>query len=208
MKNDSPKKASVKEAIKKQQELKNKRFKDERRFSYPLYVSFSDYPNPDTHSVVVYILGCDHACVGCHNPEFKVNERKEGVVLFTVLSLLTSIMDACKNNLTKNVVFSGGDPFALDNRDFVMSVIRALKLYGYNVCVYTGYELEDLNSMKLKGFIDYLKCGQYKKELKQNSELTKNYFRLASKNQKLYNINLELISNNGTHLFNEKTKEN
>lgn len=85
---------------------------------------------------VVFFQGCPHKCIGCHNPK----THQEGVgYVFNLDDLLKEIT---KNNESKLVTFSGGEPFIQTKA--LSRMCRTLKLDGYHIMIYTGYIFEKL----------------------------------------------------------------
>lgn len=161
-------------------------------------VSFLDYPDSGSWAVVVYIMGCNHNCPGCHNPQFQdisnINKDIKEVSLQSFNEYLAKLM---KKHRTNKLVLSGGDPLAPYNVNFVREFLNSTK---YDVCIYTGYTWDYIKTLNLSNF-KFLKCGRYLSNVSQTSEKTDEYFQLASKNQKLYNSNFELLSKDGRYYF-------
>ena len=85
-----------------------------------------------------------------------------------------------------NLVLSGGDPYSSINRVETLEFLKRFKkeLPNIKVWVYTGYTFDKIDKEYLQ-YVDYIKCGQYLKELKVND----NYqygIKLATSNQKIY----------------------
>lgn len=89
---------------------------------------------------VIFTQGCPHRCVGCHNPQthdFSAGEEAD------TERILRQIRE---NPLLSGVTFSGGEPFCQARA--LLPVARAVKEYGKNLMIYTGYLLEDLQKME------------------------------------------------------------
>ena len=85
---------------------------------------------------VIFVQGCPHRCVGCHNSQtldFNGGKLVSADYLFGLIS---------KNPLLNGVTFSGGEPFC----QAVSCSCLAKKVHriGLSVVVYTGYIFEDL----------------------------------------------------------------
>lgn len=89
---------------------------------------------------VIFTQGCPHRCVGCHNPQthdFAAGEEAD------TEQILRQIRE---NPLLSGVTFSGGEPFC--QAQALLPVARAVKAYGRNLMIYTGYLLEELQKME------------------------------------------------------------
>jgi len=161
-------------------------------------ISFLDYPDNDSWAVVVYIMGCNHNCPGCHNPQFQdisnTNKDIKEVSLQSFNEYLTELMEKYR---TDKLVLSGGDPLHPDNVNFVR---KFLNFTNYNVCIYTGYSYDYVQTLNLSNF-KFLKCEPYLLDMAQVSVKTDEYLQLASENQKLYNNNFKLLSKDGRYYF-------
>jgi len=167
------------------------------KVTLPLGTSFLDYADNESLAVIVYVMGCDHGCSGCHNQQFSdFNYSASYTVNFDKLSSI--LKESTKKHRTKKVVIGGGDPLHPKNIEFVKYVLN--KLTEYQFMVYTGYDVDYVKKNKVKGFT-LLKCGRYEEDKKQKSVKTDSKFCLASKNQKIYDCNYRLLSSDGTLFF-------
>lgn len=70
-----------------------------------------------------------------------------------------------------------------------------------HVCIYTGYELDYVIENNVSGFT-FLKTGVFDITKKQEPIKTNEFMRFASYNQKLYNSELQLITDGyGKYFF-------
>jgi organic radical activating enzyme len=168
-------------------------------------ITFLDYPDPENYAVEIYFCGCDFSCPTCSNPELRNANYSRGTRRYNVDELVLKIKDVCKRNSTKHIVAIGGDSCSRDNREFTKEFVKRM-CKDYNICIYTGYNADDFGWFGIEGF-KFVKCGTFKKELQPLSEKTDEYMQFASKNQILYNQNLEQISENGKYYFNEELIE-
>lgn len=154
-------------------------------------LTFLDYPEDDW-AIIVYFIGCELNCKNCHNEELKDwNYNLKSTLYLNFKTLDFYLEKKTKENCTRNVVFSGGDPLYIKN----LNDLRVfLELYGhkYNICIYTGQELEDVKKYNLTNF-KYLKCGSYDINLSQESKKINGHITLSSKNQRFYNSNYETL---------------
>ncbi len=132
----------------------------------------------------VFVQGCPHRCVGCHNP---LSHDYNGGYLKDIDQLAEEIK---ANPLLDGVTFSGGEPFSKAQE----LIALADKLSMHVVC-YTGYLFEDLinganeeNQWKrLLERIDILVDGPFVQEKKSYDLL----FR-GSSNQRLIDVKKSL----------------
>ena len=82
-----------------------------------------------------YAAGCEHHCVGCHNPQSWSEDGGESI---TVEELFDLIVDA-----DMNVTFTGGDPM-LHPEGFIALARMIKERTDKTIWCYTGYRFEDL----------------------------------------------------------------
>ena len=83
----------------------------------------------------LYCAGCEHHCMGCHNPQ---SWNENGGEEIAVEALFDTIVDA-----DMNVTFTGGDPM-LHPEGFI-KLARMIKEHtNKTIWCYTGYRFEDL----------------------------------------------------------------
>lgn len=168
---------------------------------YPFTASFLDYPDKESLAVTVYFTGCEHNCEGCHSPALK-NYLYSGAVDFTIPKFIEYLQSSMRMHRTDKVVFMGGDPLSSYHFQDVKNILSNYSIG--DVCIYTGYEIEELLTIKrLPSGFKFVKAGGYKKDLKQFSEKTDEYIQFASTNQKLYDSQFNLVSENGRHYFRQ-----
>ena len=83
----------------------------------------------------LYAAGCEHHCVGCHNPQ---SWSEDGGERMTVEELFDLIVDA-----DMNVTFTGGDPM-LHPEGFIALARMIKERTDKSIWCYTGYRFEDL----------------------------------------------------------------
>ncbi|MGI6677551.1 MAG: anaerobic ribonucleoside-triphosphate reductase activating protein [Dehalobacterium sp.] len=113
---------------------------------------------------VVFVQGCPHRCIGCHNPE--THDFHGGKVVH-VSDLVHQIKGL---PLIKGITISGGEPFC---QGLACSILaHEVKCLGKNVVVYSGYTyeqlrvraVEDPNIETLLSYTDILIDGPYLQE--------------------------------------------
>lgn len=169
-------------------------------------LGFSEFPVADQWSVNVYVSGCENNCENCHNKH--IQDFTYGTVL-SANSLVKSIHSYSIRTHTKSIVLLGGDPLHPYNRPDVEETCKILHQEGYNICVYTGYILDELKNIDvLSKYIRFLKTGRYLENMAQKPGKsfiikggeTVNILTLGSKNQNMYemiNTKLTQISKDG-----------
>ena len=165
-------------------------------------VSWQDYPTDLHNSIVVYMYGCVNDCPGCHNAKFLAEVEgalPEESVEHTVDSLMQQLREVARRNMTKKIVLQGGDPLAPINIEFTKELLKRGK-DEFDFCVYTGHDIKHVIGNNGTGF-EFLKTGKYLEKLSQDSGKTGKGMTFASKNQKLWNSKLELVSTNGFYKF-------
>lgn len=116
---------------------------------------------------VLFVSGCKHNCVGCHNEELKCFTYGEEQEIETVYKRI-------KNNLPliKGVTFSGGDP--MEQPLELAKLAKRVKELGLNIWCYTGYTFEDIingsddSKKELLKNIDILVDGPFVEDLKKD----------------------------------------
>lgn len=108
----------------------------------------------------VFVQGCPHNCLGCHNPE----THQFGVG--TDLELEQICTDISGNPLLDGVTYSGGEPMCFTTELIQLSrMLRDRMGTDFNIWCYTGYIYEDLikkaDKLELLRLIDILVDGAY-----------------------------------------------
>lgn len=128
---------------------------------------------------VVFTQGCEHNCIGCHNP--KTHNPDDGFFIETD----KIIKDIKKNPLLSGITISGGEPFLQTKR--LISFLKLLKENDINVWLYSGYTIEEIQNDSLMNealqYIDVLVDGPFVLD-KKNPELR---FR-GSENQRIIKL--------------------
>lgn len=161
-------------------------------------VSFLDYPDNESLAVVVFVLGCGHGCISCHNSYLQdFNYFDKSVIELTLIEFKEKLKIFATKNNTNKIVLSGGDPLHPNNINFIKKFLTST---DYDVCIYTGYSIDYVKKLNISNF-KFLKCGRYILSLEQLSVKNDEYLQFSSTNQKLYNNNFELISEYGRYYF-------
>ncbi len=169
---------------------------------YPFSNTFVDYPSDEHNAILVFMTGCNHACMNCQNPQFKNPDNKLATETY-LDSFLQVLGESVIKNRTNKVVLSGGDPLASFNLEFTKSFLKNTE---FDVCVYTGHDIEYVKQHDVTGF-QFIKCGTYDETKSQMPEKTDDYLRFASTNQELFDEQYNKISKNGTYYFNSRERK-
>ena len=86
----------------------------------------------------IYMAGCNHGCPGCHNPQSWDFKGGEPMTLDEIMEIV--------NEEDFDVTLSGGDPLCSPTE--TLALVKALKISGRNVWVYTGYTWEEIMARK------------------------------------------------------------
>lgn len=157
--------------------------------------TFLDYPDNSSLAVIVFCSGCDFDCKGCQNKELRNPDQGEDLTYQEIISI---IEEQAKRSRTNKIILSGGDPLACNNIRTTENILNNMK--GYNFCVYTGYDIDYVKRNDIKNF-KFIKCGNYIEDKKITSYKDDVGIQFASTNQKLYDENYNLLSENGYYKF-------
>ena len=131
----------------------------------------------------IYFAGCEHKCLGCHNPQ---SWDPNGGRSYSLSELMKIIEEE-----DFNVTLSGGDPLLYPSS--LKFLINKIKGFGKNIWLYTGYTWEEiLNSEEMKktvSNVDVIVDGPFDQKL-YNPDLR---FK-GSSNQRLIKVKESLSS--------------
>lgn len=115
--------------------------------------------------LTVFCQGCPHNCKGCHNAH--THDFKGGYDID-----IDDILEKAKNNkLLSGVTFSGGEPMC-QAKAFLQLAKKIKEQTDLNIICYTGYTLEELQSLnnpdinELLDTCDWLIDGKYEESLR------------------------------------------
>ncbi|MEH7094891.1 anaerobic ribonucleoside-triphosphate reductase activating protein [Neobacillus vireti] len=92
--------------------------------------------NGEGWRAVLFVSGCPHHCLGCHNPESWDQDYGEP---YEENNIYNQIM---MNPFLDGLTLSGGEPFLYCKELF--SLVKRVKAKGLNIWSYTGFTFEEL----------------------------------------------------------------
>ena len=134
-------------------------------------IIFCDSSNGEGIRTTLFVSGCSHACLGCHNQttwNYKFGEEFSEEVL-------VKLLDSIDNPYSSGLSLSGGDPLAMKNRAEVCQIVKAFReRFGSTKTIWcwTGYTLDELleqgdeNTSFIIENIDVLVDGLFVESLK------------------------------------------
>lgn len=148
---------------------------------------------------VIFFQGCNHNCLGCHNPEtHDFNGGKE----FNVDDILKDLKELNPSKFM-DITLSGGDPFFQAKE--AINLCRALKKEDYNIWAYTGFEFEEFlnfinnkttderinrDMIEMLSYIDVVVDGKFNRD-----EITLELEYRGSSNQRLVDVQKSIALN-------------
>jgi anaerobic ribonucleoside-triphosphate reductase activating protein len=99
---------------------------------------------------VLFVQGCEHYCIGCHNPStWDFNKGKKRNIEHLIKELRANVIN-------KKLTISGGEP--LLQYPAILELIKGLP--DFNIVLYTGFEYKDIPK-KLVNYLDHIKVGKF-----------------------------------------------
>lgn len=114
--------------------------------------------------VVLFVSGCPHHCLGCHNPEsWNFSAGKE----FTSATF-SKLCELLSRDYIDGLTVSGGEPLAPQNRPQVLEICKAVKerYPDKTIWIYTGYTLDENLAIELKPYADVVVDGEFIQNLR------------------------------------------
>jgi anaerobic ribonucleoside-triphosphate reductase activating protein len=152
---------------------------------------------PGEVSLALNISGCPFRCEGCHSPHLREDIGR------SVQEDLPHLLEKYKGMVTCVLFLGTGNDY-----DSFCKCMHCCRVHGVKTAVYTGADDEEIHQhVSLRSIFaaafeypDYLKTGQYKKELGGLSS--------PSTNQRMYRMNSEGIYDDITYMFWKKEQKN
>ena len=85
---------------------------------------------------VIWTQGCNHHCLGCHNPETHTFDKGKLIDINELKNEISSLQGQ------DGITLSGGDPLMQPNACY--EIAKHAKEIGLNVWCYTGYTFEEV----------------------------------------------------------------
>lgn len=144
-------------------------------------ITHNDMLNGEGIRVILWVAGCNHHCINCHNPE--THDPKSGIE-FDVKAK-NEIFEELEKDYISGITFTGGDPLHPNNRKDVGLLCYEIKqkFKDKTIWLYTGYTFEEISNLPLLHFIDVLVDGKFEQELADI-----NYPWAGSTNQRVIDI--------------------
>lgn len=144
-------------------------------------ITHNDMLNGEGIRVILWVAGCNHHCINCHNPE---THNPSGGIKFDVKAK-KEIFEELEKDYISGMTFTGGDPLHPNNRRDVGLLCHEIKQKFKNktIWLYTGYKFEEISDLSLLHFIDVLVDGKFDQNLQDI-----NYPWVGSTNQKVIDV--------------------
>ena len=116
-----------------------------------------DLKNGEGIRVVLWVSGCEHKCIGCHNPQ--TWDKNSGIPFDESAKL--EIFEELEKDYVTGLTLSGGDPLFKMNRNEVLDLIIEVKnkFPQKDIWCYTGYEFDEIKDLEHIKYIDVLFDG-------------------------------------------------
>lgn len=131
---------------------------------------------------VIYVSGCNHYCVGCHNPfSWNVNNGTEYST--------GEIIDMIEENPLSHITISGGDGLTMQFGETLNLVKEVKTNTDKNIWLYTGYVFEEMpdDKKEILPYIDVLIDGRF-----ELSKRDLNIMFRGSSNQRIIDVQQSL----------------
>jgi len=127
-------------------------------------ITKDDMLNGDGLRTVLWVSGCSHGCIGCHNP-ITWNES-EGLIFDEEAE--NELKEELSKDYISGLTLSGGDPLFAGNRNDLTELVKRLKseFPDKTIWLYTGFTYEEIKSLHILDYIDVLVDGKFIEEQK------------------------------------------
>ena len=151
-------------------------------------ITKDDMLNGDGLRTVLWVAGCTHHCLGCHNP---ITWDVAGGLVFDEKAE-NELFEALAKPYISGITFSGGDPLHPFNREEVFRLIKKVRneLPKKTIWLYTGFLWEEIKDIPEIADIDVVAEGKFIQELKDE----KTHW-VGSTNQRVIDVKQSLAEN-------------
>lgn len=147
-----------------------------------------DIANGPGCRVTLWVSGCAHHCLHCHNQEtWSLNSG----TCFTI-ETMDELLSCASQSYISGLTFSGGDPLHPENHSTVMMIAKIFKekFPDKTIWLWTGYLWEEIKCLYGIENIDVLIDGEYVESLKDLSLKWR-----GSSNQRVIDVKKSIESN-------------
>lgn len=108
---------------------------------------------------VLWVSGCNHHCLQCHNPQ--THDPNFGKLWTN--AHLSFLLGTLKPEYITRLTISGGDPLYPPNRTEVGNILKTVKTIYPNksTWLYTGYIFEEVKELELMSYVDVVVDGPF-----------------------------------------------
>lgn len=147
-----------------------------------------DMLNGEGLRTVLFVSGCNHQCIGCHNSE---TWNKDSGILFDD-EAKNEILATLKNDYIAGITLSGGDPLFEDNREVILDLLKEIKKKYPNktIWVYTGFDFDTVKNLEHMNYIDILVDGKF-----NINKISLQLHWIGSSNQRIIDVQKSLKEN-------------
>lgn len=158
-------------------------------------ITHDDMLNGKGLRVCLWLSGCTHNCIGCHNPS--THDINSGILFNNDAKL--ELYQQLDKDYIDGITITGGDPLHPLNREEVTLLTKEIKTLYPNktIWVYTGFVYEKINNLELINYIDVLCDSKFDINKKSTSLKW-----VGSTNQRVIDVK-ETIKNNKLFLLGD-----
>jgi len=113
--------------------------------------------------LTLYLQGCPHHCVGCHNPDTWEKDGGERLSVKEALDLIARYLTP----LHQGITISGGEPFA--QSEALLQLVTGLRerFGSLNIWCYSGYLYDELLASPVLPMLNVLVDGPYSEDKRE-----------------------------------------
>lgn len=143
--------------------------------------------NGDGIRAVVFVSGCMHNCVGCHNEVMQDFDYGDSVSIDDIMVKIVSNMP-----IIKGITLSGGEPF--ESTMGLLKISERVKDLGLNIWCYSGYTYDEIINSRDKDKLRMLNCIDVLIDGKFDGELIEGASKYTgSSNQRVIDVQKSLL---------------